>query len=361
MNRWLEIDLSAIAHNIELIKKEINWPKVKLMPVIKANAYGHGLLEIAKLCQSENVDYLAVATFDEAMKLKVNNIKMPILIIGYIDENEIEKAILNNITLSIYDIKEAEVIIRVAQKIKKIATVHLKLDTGMHRLGFSPSDFFTAYKKLINNKNLKIEYIYSHFAEISNLKYSEQQLAVLSNILKKIKKENLPQPKIHFSRSEALKLKETHFDMVRPGLALYGLADLKNLKPALTFKTKIAQIKIINKGDFVGYGLTFCAKSPMKIATIAVGYADGYSRSLSNKGEVIIRGIRCSVIGRVCMNLTIVDISKVRDAKIGDEVVLIGKDKNEEITAAKLAKKINTIPYEIVARIPAEVPRVFKK
>lgn len=360
MNRWLEIDLSAIKNNIAIIKKNISWPKVKLMPVVKANAYGHGLLEIAKICQKEKVDYLAVATFDEAMILRRNNIKLPILIIGFIDKDQIEEAIKNNITLSIYDLKEAEAIKKACRKLRKKAKIHLKLDTGMHRLGFLPKDFVPAYKKLLRDECFEIEYIYSHFADVTNSDYRNFQLQVLNDTLAKIRKENLPVPKIHFCRSDALTDKTTYFDMIRPGLAIYGLSKIKGLKPALTFKTKIAQIKNIKKGDCVGYSLTFRAPKDMRIATIAVGYADGYGRNLSNRGEVLIKGVRCPVIGRVCMNLTIINISKLSEPQIGDEVVLIGKSGKEEMSAFEVAKKIDTIPYEIVSRIPAEIPRIYK-
>lgn len=360
MNRWLEIDLKAVKHNIETIKKEINWPKVKLMPVVKANAYGHGAVEIAKVCEKEKVDFLAVATFDEAKTLRENDIETPILIIGYTDSDEIEEVIKNDITMSVYDLEMAGEIIKVAKKLKKIANIHLKLDSGMHRLGFMPDEFVSAYKKLANEENLNIDYLYTHFAEITNNDFTKKQLEVLDNILDQIKKEKLPLLKVHVSRSEGLKLPKTYYDMVRPGLAIYGLSSLSGLTPALTFKTKIAQVKDINKGEFVGYSLTFKAKKDMKIATIAVGYSDGYGRNLSNKGEVIVNGVKCPVIGRVCMNLAIINVDKVKNIEIGDEVILIGKYGNVEVSAIDLAKKINTIPYEIVSRIPGEIPRMYK-
>ena len=329
------------------------------MPVVKANAYGHGAISIAKVLEYEKVDFLAVATFEEAMELRKNKIKTPILIIGYIDSEDIYEAIKNNITMSVYDLEMAEKISKTAKNLGKKADIHLKLDTGMHRLGFMPDEFIEAYKKLSKNKNLKIDYLYSHFADINNIDFRKKQLDVLDGILKEIEKDKLPKLAVHISRSEGLDIKETYYNMVRPGLALYGLSNLEGLKPALTFKTKIAQVKNIKKGEFVGYSLTYKAKKDMKIATIAVGYSDGYGRNLSNKGEVIVNGKKCSVIGRVCMNLTIIDVSRVSKIKIGDEVILIGKGGSQEISAIDLAKKINTIPYEIVARIPKEIPRIY--
>jgi len=361
MNRWLEIDLGAIKHNIEVIKNKIAWPKVKLMPVVKANAYGHGAIEVAKVLEKEKVDFLAVATFDEAVELRKNNIKTPILIIGYIDKDEIEEAIKNTISMSVYDLEMTRKISQAAKKINIKANIHLKLDSGMHRLGFMPEDFICAYKKLSNEKFLMIDYLYTHFADITNTVFTSKQLKVLDNILEQIKKEKLPSLKVHISRSEGLDIPKTYYDIVRPGLAIYGLSNLKGLEPALTFKTKIGQVKNIKKGDFVGYSLTYKALKDMKIATIAVGYSDGYGRNLSNKGEVIVNGTKCPVIGRVCMNLTIINVDKVKNPKIGDEVILIGKSGREGITAIDLAKKINTIPYEIVSRIPKEIPRIFKK
>lgn len=359
MNRWLEIDLRAIKHNIDVIKKEISWPKVKLMPVVKANAYGHGAVEVAKVCEKEKVDFLAVATFDEAIELRKNSIKTPILIIGYTDKDEIEEAIKNNITLSVYDLEMASEITKIAKKLNKKANIHLKLDSGMHRLGFLPEDFIGVYKNLANEKSLKIDFLYTHFADIKNDDFTNKQLKVLDGILQEIEKEKLPRLKVHVSRSEGLDIPKTYYDMVRPGLAIYGLSSLKGLESALTFKTKIAQVKGIKKGEFVGYSLTYKAPKDMKIATIVVGYSDGYGRNLSNKGEVILNGTKCPVIGRVCMNFTIINVDKVKNPKIGGEVILIGKIGNIEVSAIDLAKKINTIPYEIVSRIPAEIPRIY--
>jgi len=362
MNRWVEIDLGAIKNNIALIKKEIGHPKTKLMTVVKANAYGHGLVEISKMCEGTNVDYLAVSTFDEAKTLRGNGISLPILIIGYIYTEDIEKAISDNITLSIYSREIADEVIKAASKLNKVASVHLKIDTGMHRLGFLPEEFIQNYKELTSDKNLNVEYLYSHFADFHNPEHSQKQIAVLKGLLSEIKTKNLPIPKVHFSRSESLTDDNVDFAMVRPGLALYGLCDnIAGLKPALTFKTKIAQVKNIKAGDAVGYCLTYQAPRNMKIATIACGYADGYGRNFSNKGEVIIDGKKLPVIGRVCMNLTIVDVSEVSDVKMGDEVILIGKDNGVEITANELAEKIDTIPYEIVSRIPSDIPRIYKK
>lgn len=361
MNRWVEIDLEAIKNNIALIKKEIGHPKTKLMTVVKANAYGHGLVEISKICEETNVDYLAVSTFDEAKTLRGNGVSLPILIIGYIYTEDIEKAISDNITLSIYSREIADEVIKAASKLNKVAKVHLKIDTGMHRLGFLPEEFIQNYQELILDKNLNIEFIYSHFADFHNEDYSQKQIEVLKKILGEIKNKKLPIPKVHFSRSESLTNDKVDFAMVRPGLALYGLCDnIAGLKPALTFKTKIAQVKNIKAGDCVGYCLTFKAEKPMKIATIACGYADGYGRNFSNKGEVIVGGKKCPVIGRVCMNLTIVDVNEVNNAKMGDEVILIGKNNGVEISANELAEKIDTIPYEIVSRIPADIPRIYK-
>ncbi len=360
--KWLEIDLGAIRNNISIIKKKIGWPKVKLMAVVKANAYGHGLIEVARICQKEKVDYLAVASVDEGLKLRNNKLKLPILVMGYIDKEQIKEAVKSNLSLSIYDLEEAGEIKKVCLKLKRQVKVHLKLDSGMHRLGFAPQDFIKALRDLLNDDCFIVEYFYSHFADIQNKNYSNQQIKILEEVLREINKENNYQPKVHFSRSASLNWSKTHYDMVRPGLAIYGLEkSLPELKSALSFKAKIVQVKEIQKGDFVGYCLTFKALKNMKIATIGVGYADGYGRNLSNKGEVLIKGVRCPVIGRVCMNLTIVDVSKVDNPKMGDEVVLIGKSHKEEISAFRLAETIDTIPYEIVSRIPAEIPKIYKK
>ena len=361
MNHWLDIDLKAIRHNIRIIKKEIAWPKVKFMAVVKSNAYGHGIVEVSKVCQVEKVDYLAVATPEEALNLRSNKIVLPILILGYVDKENLASLIKQNITLSVYDRQMISKISRICRKIDRKVKVHLKLDTGMHRLGFLPDDFVKIYKEILKNKWFEVEYLYSHFADIKNKSYIKEQLKVLNQVLEKLRIQKLPIPKIHFCRSDALNDEKTFFDMIRPGLALYGLShSILNLKPALSFKTRIVQVKRIKKGDYIGYCLSYKAPTYMTIATIAIGYADGYSRDLSNCGEVLIRGKRCSVIGQVCMNLAIVDVGAVKNPQVGDLVVLIGRSGQKEITVEELALKTGTITYEIVSRIPAEIPRIYK-
>ena len=356
MTKWLEIDLEAIAKNIALIKKEIAWPKVKLMVIVKANAYGHGLVEVAKRAVKEKIDYFGVATVSEALELRKNHLKTPILVIGPVAEEEIREAIKHRVSLSLYNIEILKKIETCTQKLKSPVLVHLKIDTGMHRLGFPPEDLYQTLPEIICNPYIKIEYLYSHFAEVKNKNYAQKQLKILSDFLDKIGTFNIP---VHFSRSLTLKQKETHFEMFRTGLAIYGLEDFPGFKPALSFKTRIAQIKNLKKGDYVGYGLTFKANQPMKIAILGVGYADGLDRKFSNCGEILVAGIRCPIIGRVCMNMTMINVRRVRNCKVGDEAVLIGKSGREEITASDLAQNIDTIAYEIVSRIPTEIPRIY--
>lgn len=359
---WSEINLEAIRNNLRQIKRTIG-SKIKIMAVIKANAYGHGLISVAEVCQQEKVSYLAVANLDEALKLRQAKISLPILILGYVPEEDFANALRNKITLTLYDFGMAKKLEQVAKSLGRTTSVHIKIDTGMHRLGIFPEDavkFFTEIKKF---PAIKIEGIYSHFADASNKIYSLEQIKKFKDVLQKLEKAGFSLPIIHMANSQAgLTLPQAHFDMVRVGLAIYGLNEnLKFRQSALSLKSKIAQIKTVEKGKYIGYCMTYKTKKPAKLATIAIGYADGYSRSLSNIGEVLVHGKRCPVRGRICMNQTIIDVSEIANVKIGDEVVLIGRQGPEEITVNEVAQKINTIPYEIVSRIPSSLPRIYKR
>jgi alanine racemase len=364
---WLEIDLGAIKNNVLEIKKIIG-SSVSLIAVVKSHAYGHGLVAVSKMALRAGASWLAVFNLEEGLKLREAGVRSPILILGFVENKNLPEVIKNNISLTLYDISIAKALSNLASKFSKKAKVHLKIDTGMHRLGVLSDNATDFVRKIKNFKGLEIEGIFSHFAESTDKKYSLCQLEKFKNVLDGLKKEKITPKIIHMANSAGtLTIKEARFNAVRCGLAMYGLSPfLPNSQPALSFKAKIIQIKDLKKGDYVGYQKTYQAKKPIKIAVLGVGYADGYDRGLSNKGEVLVKGIRCPVIGRICMNQTIINLKSraPREAwssnlKVGDTVTLIGKDGSDRIEVAEIAEKLNTIPHEVVSRIPENVPRIY--
>lgn len=364
-NSWLEIKPSAIVHNLKIFKKIIG-PKVCLMPVIKSNAYGHGLLEVARICQSaKEVDWLAVVNLEEALALRSAKITKPILVLSYydLDKNQVARAIKQNISLVVYQKEQFKFIDKIAGELKKKASVHFKVDTGTSRLGVPVSQAFQCINTLLQYKNLELEGLFTHYAsaEAVNQSFTKEQTKQFYQLIQALEQDNIFIPLKHAACSAAtLVSKNYHFDAVRLGISLYGLWSLEDgrdirkkhqLEPALTWKTKVIEIKELSAGATVGYGQTYRVKKKIKIAVLPVGYWEGYDRRLSNRGEVLISGQRCPIRGRVCMNLTMVDVSKIKNIKVGDQAVLIGKSGKEEITADELAKKIGTINYEVVTRI----------
>ncbi len=367
---WLEIDKKAIIHNLKEIRKLIG-NKVKLMAVVKSNAYGHGLVEVAKIAEKAGAEWLGVDSLKEALLLRKSSITVPILVMGYILKENLAEAIDNNISLAIYNKATIEKI----ASLKKSAKVHIKIETGTARQGIYPDELADFIKLVKKSPKIQIEGIYTHFANIEDTtdhSFAKEQLKKFNEALKIAKIENI---KIiaHTACSAAIILyPETHFDMVRFGISMYGYwsspqtfvsaQNLKrniNLKPALVWKTRIAQVKKVKAGAFVGYGLTEKIAQDTKIAIIPVGYWDGYDRKLSSVGNVLINGKRCKIIGRICMNMFMVNVNHLPEVKIEKEVVLIGKQKREEIKVEEIAQKINTINYEVVTRINPLIPRVY--
>lgn len=369
-NSWVEISKSAILYNFEQYQNLVG-NQVEVMPVVKSNAYGHGMTEVAKLVTSK-VNWLGVVNLAEGLDLRSHGIKKKIFVLSYVDEKNLELGIKNNIDLPVYDINFAKVISNKAKRIKKIAKVHIKIDTGTTRVGVLVKDAVKFVKTVSSLPNVKVVGIYSHFAASEeNKNYTKKQLDTFNKILKSTEQQGIKIQFKHIGCSAAtLTTPASHFNLIRVGISLYGLWPSEqarkivknrkknfNLKPALVWKTKVLQVKTIPKGTKVGYGCTYTAPKKIKIAVLAVGYWEGYDRHLSNKGVVVIKGKRCNVIGRICMNLIVVDVSKVSNVKAGDEAILIGK-KN---TADEMADKVGTINYEVVTRINPELERVYLK
>lgn len=388
---WVEIDSKAIKYNIRNLS-DLTRKRVKFMSVVKSNAYGHGLVEFAKVAVEAGAEYLGVVNIDEALELRKSGIKVPIIVLGYVQPVRAKEAQKNNIEISVVSHEHAVDLIH--QRFSPKLKVHVKVETGINRLGIQKKNVLSVFKELSKSKKIEIEGIYSHLASVeeNNLDYTGDQFKEFGEILEILKKYNFKIRIKHIAASGAnLLFMESHFDIVRCGIACYGLwpseenkknfyaeADLDTprpfLKPALSYKTRVVQVKNIN-GGYIGYGCTYRVTRAMRVAVIPIGYYEGFDRGLSCSsskeakrgekskcGEVLIAGKRCPVVGRVCMNMTIVDVSKVnpKDIHVGDEVVIIGKQDKEKITAEEVAEKIGTINYEIVSRIPGHIPRIYK-
>ena len=353
---WLEIDLDAIAKNTRNIKKLIGKNK-ELMAVVKGNAYGHDVLEIVPIFLKNGATRLAVARLEEGIFLRKAGIDVPILVLSATLKEEAETALMHDITTSACNISFIKKMNELSLKLKKKAKIHLKIDTGMGRLGVKPEKAVDFIKKVLTFDHIIIEGIFTHFsvADEKDKKYTEEQFRKFSEILKILEKEKIRIPLKHVSNSATLlDLKHMWLDMVRPGIALYGLYPSKEVKkvikliPAQRFKTRIAFLKELPAEKSISYGRTYTTyKKNTIIASLPIGYADGYSRLLSNKGEVLVRGERMPIIGRICMDQCMIDVTDLPLVKIGDEVVLWGKQGNERITVEEIADKLNTINYEI--------------
>jgi len=361
----LIIDLKILKENFNKIKQHVK--PARVMPILKANAYGHGLVRIAQLMQELNADYIGVAVLEEGILLRENGIELPILVLGGIWGNQIPIFLKHNLTMTASSIEKLNQIDEIAGKMNIKAKVHLKIDTGMERIGvhyYNAKDFLNA---AVKTKNVIIEGIYSHFAnsEKSDLSYTKLQLERFQEVIWYAEKIFPEKPIFHISNSGAiLQMPEANLDMVRPGIMLYGVYpsnEVKKtveLKLALTWKSIVVYFKVIKPNHPVGYGSTWQTDHNIRSVTIPVGYGDGYMRSMSHKAEVIIRGKRYPVIGTISMDQIVVNIEN-DTAYNGDEVILIGSDGNSKITVEEMAEWAGTIPYEILTNINTRVPRVY--
>lgn len=362
----VEVDLNIISDNFKKIKNYA--APVKLMAVLKANAYGHGLVRIAQLMQELNADYLGVAVLEEGILLRQQGITKPVLVLGGIWGNQIPFFLKHDLTITASSIEKLKQIDELAGQIKKKAKVHLKIDTGIERIGVH---YYNAEKFLeasLQYKNVIIEGIYSHFAnsEKSDLSYTKLQLERFREVLLFYEKRSLEPPIRHISNSGAiLQMPEANFDMVRPGIMLYGVYpsdEVKRtveVKPALTWKSLVVYFKVVKADHPVGYGSTWKTNHDVRAVTIPVGYGDGYLRTMGNKAEVLLNGKRYPVIGTISMDQIVVNIEN-DSAYNGDEVILIGSDGQNSITVEELSQWAGTIPYEILTNINTRVPRVYK-
>jgi alanine racemase len=363
-----EIYLDNIVHNLSEVKRWVG-KKVKIMGVVKANAYGHGACQVAKVLIENGVSYLAVATIEEALELRECGINIPILVIGYTPLPQAKELIVHNITQTVFDINYVKDLERIALNVGKKAKVHVKVDTGMGRIGYT--DLKVAEKeieKMMEMEGVEVEGIFSHFAtsDEKNKTYAEKQFDMFKKLLERLKEKGINIPLKHIANSGAIiDLKYTYLDMVRPGIVLYGSYPSEeverplDLKQTMGFKTKIVHIKEVPEGTSISYGRTFITKRKSKIATLPVGYADGFNRLLSNNHHVLVKGKYAPVIGRICMDQTMIDVTDIEGVELGDDVVIFGNQDGEKITADEIAKKLNTIPYEVYCGISRRVPRIY--
>lgn len=369
MLSWIEVDSNAVKHNLKEFKKLFG-KNVLLMPVIKGNAYGHGLLQMAKICdKAPEVSRICVVNDEEADILIQNNIKKPIMIIGFFefDKEKLLRLAKKNVIFPIFSLKQAKLLNIIGEGLKKNIKIHIKFDVGTSRLGFIFPRQIKEILEISQLKYLSIEGIYSHLASSeSNATYTNKQIQKFLTIESHLKKLNI-KPKIrHIScTASSILFPNAQLNAVRLGLGLYGLYSSQkmikkiNLRPTLSFYTKILQIKRIKKGTKIGYGGTYTAKKDIDLAILPIGYWDGYDRRLSNNSYVLINGTKCFVRGKICMNLTMVELPSKHKAKEGDTAVLIGRQLNQEISADLLAVKCKTINYEFVDRLNPMLRRIY--
>lgn len=369
---WAEIDLDKIAHNVQEIRKLVG-KRTEIMAVVKADAYGHGVLETVSSMIDNGVTRIAVSMLDEAIQLRQIGIDIPILVLSHTNPNRVDELIDYNITQTVYSHDIAKALSEEAVRQGKKARVHIKIDTGMTRVGFPPG--YSAVKDVVRIHELRgiiVEGIFTHFAtaDEEDQSYTKQQAELFDIIINELNRIGVLIPIRHVSNSAAIiNYPELSMELVRPGIILYGVYPNHemdrtkiNLKPAMTFKTSIAMVKNVEPNTSISYGRRFTTQRQSLIATIPVGYADGYSRLLNGKSRVLVNGQFAPVVGSICMDQCMLDVTDIKgEVKIGQEVVLLGSQGRYEITADELAKTIGTIPYEILCIIGKRVPRVYFK
>ncbi len=361
------VDTQALKDNLTAIRSLLA-PHVKCMAIIKADAYGHGMVQTAHAALEAGADYLGVAIIEEGALLRQAGIRAPILVLGGLLPEQTDAAVENELDLTVFSESILHALEKSAAKLNKNCNVHIKIDTGMNRIGIKDPAVFDALLDVFERSSfLTFRGIYTHFAtsEIEDKTFTFEQAECLQKYVRTAQARGFS-PIVHAANSGAiLDLPQLHFDMVRAGICLYGYDPAPKtprpitLKPVMSWKTQIVHIKELQPGDTVSYGRTFTAQHPMRIATLPVGYGDGYKRCLSNKAYVLIRGRRAPVIGTVCMDQIMCDVTDIQDAAVGDPVVLLGTQGNERIDADDMADWAGTISYEILLSISPRVPRRY--
>ena len=365
---WAEIDLDAIKYNIDSIKRRVDTKE--LIAVVKADAYGHGALDVSKTLVENGATKLAVAVITEAMELRHRNINTPIMILGYTPLEFAADLINYDIEQTIFDLEYAKKLSEIALNLGKKAKVHVALDTGMGRIGFLINDnSLNEILKISSLKGLEVVGIFTHFAtaDESDKNYSNKQYKKFTDFNEKLISKGVNILLKHVSNSGAIiDMPNTYLDGVRAGIVLYGyypsedvLKQNLDLKKAISIKTQVAHVKILDKNEYVSYGRKFKTERKSIIATLPIGYADGYSRALTGKAKVIINGKFAPVVGTICMDQCMIDVTDIGDVHVGDEVIVLGKDKDLKFDADDMAKAMGTINYEVLCMIKQRIPRVY--
>ncbi|WP_055069355.1 alanine racemase [Clostridium massiliamazoniense] len=365
---WAEINLNNLKNNIKAIKSKVG--DKEIIATVKANAYGHGAVDVAPVLLENGATRLAVAVITEALELRRAKISAPIIILGFTPLDFSKEIITNEIEQTVYNYEYAKNLSDEAIKLNSKAKVHIALDTGMGRIGFLPNEeSIEEIKKIFKLPGIKVEGIFTHFAtsDEADKEYSMMQYEKFKYVCNAIEETGIKIPLKHVSNSAAIiDLEETYLDAVRPGIILYGYypseevkKDLIKIKPVLTLKAKIANLKTLHKDMYISYGRTFKTERESKIGTLPIGYADGYSRSLTGTGKVLVNGKFAPVVGKICMDQCMIDLTDIEDIKLGDEVILLGEDSNIKMDADDIAELLGTISYEVLCMIKNRVPRVY--
>ena len=361
---WAEVNLQTLRENYFKLQA---YTQSEMMPIVKADAYGHGLIPVVKTLIACGARRFGVALLEEALEIKEVFPELAVMVIGATNLEQSDTLVREGIIPSIFQLSQAQALSDAAVKQNRTAKLHIKVDTGMNRIGFREADW-AKILKISALPNLFIEGIFTHFAtsDQSDLSFAREQLKQFEGLYAKLKSSGLKIPIRHAANSAAiLQFPESHFELVRPGIALYGLSPSAQvggnagLEPVMSWKAKVSHVKSIKTGETVSYGRTFQAAYPTCVATIPVGYADGLRRALSNQGEMLIHGKRSMMIGRVCMDQTMLEVTKIKKVNVGDVVTILGKDGYEQITATEMADWLGTISYEVICGISKRVPRVY--
>ena len=369
MNRfpaWVEIDLDALKHNIDRVRSIVP-AGVSILLVVKADAYGHGAVRVSRLAVECGVDMLGVATLDEGRELRKAGIKLPILILSPVLPQELEGVLENDLAVSASSYEFAEKASGLAVRAGAVCTLHVEIDTGMGRTGIAQGEAIETVSRIGALPGIKLEGLFTHFpASDSDVDFTTDQIRVFTGIVGALKMAGVTFRYLHCANSAAiLNFPSSDFNLVRPGLLVYGhapsivLKDRLDVVPAMSFKARLVLVRDMPAGASVSYGRTYIAPKPVKMGVVPVGYGHGLSHRLSNKGQFLLRGRRSSIIGRVTMDMTMIDLSEFPDAQVGEEIVIFGRQQGAEIAVDEIARWDETLNYEVLCRISKRVPRLY--
>ena len=366
---WAEIDLGRLKNNLRLIRANLRPRRSEVLAVVKADAYGHGMKAVARLLAGQGVRFFGVATIEEALELRQVCRRQRILVLGSFHSSQVPLFIRHKITPTISSVSDAALFESALDNTRAPFSVHIKIDTGMGRLGVWHQDAEEFFRSLKKFSRLHIEGVYTHFssADGRNKRATRAQIKIFNGCVRRLTQMGFAPRYLHAANSMGLvRFKEAHFNLARPGIILYGIdpsgrdKTLRALKPVMSLKTRVAFLKPVSKGRTISYGATYRTTGGTRIATLPVGYSHGYRVAFSNRAQVLIRGRRFPVVGRVTMDQTLVDVGSRTPVRRWDEVTLLGRDGKQVVSASELAAMIGTIPYEIVCSVHSRIPRVYK-